>query len=102
MGTGDPIGPRAMSATHGTATPAETAIATVIADAAATGTPLLVRGNGTKLGMLRPVQAARSLSAGDLTGITLYEPKELVISARAGTPLAEIEAALAPPDRRAA
>ena len=51
------------------------------------GEPLLVCGNGTKLGMLRPVQAARSLSARNLTGITLHAPKELVISARAGTTL---------------
>ena len=52
-------------------------------------------GNGTKAGMLRPVQAARSLSTRNLTGITLYSPNELIISARAGTPLAEIEATLA-------
>ena len=45
--------------------------------------------------MLRPVQAARSLSTRGLTGVTLYRPSELIISARAGTPLAEIEAALA-------
>ena len=30
-----------------------------------------------------------------LTGVTLYEPEELVLSARAGTPLAEIEARVA-------
>ena len=47
------------------------------------------------MGMLRPVQAARSLSTRHHTGITLYAPKELIISARAGTPLPEIEAALA-------
>jgi glycolate oxidase FAD binding subunit len=75
--------------------PAEAAIAAAITNAAATGEPLLVHGNGTKLGMLRPVQAARSLTTQDLTGITLYAPKELILSARAGTPLPEIEAALA-------
>ncbi len=53
------------------------------------------QGAGTKLGMLRPVQAARSLSTAGLRGITLYAPKELVVSARAGTPVAEVEAALA-------
>ena len=57
--------------------------------------PLLVQGNGTKAGMLRPVQAAATLGTAALTGITLYAPNELVMSARAGTPLAEIEAALA-------
>jgi glycolate oxidase FAD binding subunit len=57
--------------------------------------PLLIQGNGTKAGMLRPVQAAATLSTAALTGITLYAPNELVMSARAGTKLAEIEAVLA-------
>jgi glycolate oxidase FAD binding subunit len=57
--------------------------------------PLLVQGNGTKAGMLRPVQAAATLSTANLTGITLYAPNELVMSARAGTRLADIEAELA-------
>jgi glycolate oxidase FAD binding subunit len=57
--------------------------------------PLLVQGNGTKSGMLRPVQAAATLSTANLTGITLYAPNELVMSARAGTKLTEIEAELA-------
>lgn len=73
----------------------EAAIAAAVAAAAAAGEPLLVRGNATKLGMLRPVQAARSLSTAALRGITLYSPQELILSARAGTPLPEIEAALA-------
>jgi len=73
----------------------ETAIAAAVADAARAGEPLLVCGNGTKQGMLRPVQAARSLSTREHTGITFYAPKELVITARAGTPLPDIQAALA-------
>jgi glycolate oxidase FAD binding subunit len=56
--------------------------------------PLSIGGNNTKERMLRPVQAARALSTRDLTGITLHAPKELVISARAGTPLAAFEAAV--------
>jgi glycolate oxidase FAD binding subunit len=73
----------------------EAEIAATITAANATGEPLLVCGNTTKLGMLRPVQAAHRISTAGLTGITLYSPKELVLSARAGTPLPEIEAALA-------
>jgi glycolate oxidase FAD binding subunit len=77
------------------APPDEAGVAAVIAEAAAGGAPLLVRGNGSKLGMLRPVQAARSLSVRNLTGITLRAPKELVIGVRAGTALTELEAAVA-------
>ncbi len=57
--------------------------------------PILVQGAGTKLGMLRPVQAARSLTTRHLSGVTLYAPKELVFAARAGTTLAEVERTLA-------
>lgn len=57
--------------------------------------PLAIAGRNSKQGLLRPVQAARSLSTAGLTGITLYSPSELIISARAGTTLAEIEAAVA-------
>ena len=42
--------------------------------------PSPCRVRGTKLGMLRPVQAARGLSTRNLTGITLYSPKELIVS----------------------
>ncbi|MCA3358145.1 MAG: glycolate oxidase subunit GlcE [Roseomonas sp.] len=56
---------------------------------------LTIAGQGSKRGLLRPVQAARSLSTRALTGVTLYRPAELIITARAGTPLAEIEAIVA-------
>jgi len=88
----------------------EAALAGAVASAHAAREPIAVEGNGSKRGLLRPVQAARTLSTRNLTGITLYRPSELVISARAGTPLPEIEAALAekgqhliaePPDTRA-
>jgi glycolate oxidase FAD binding subunit len=55
---------------------------------------LLVRGAGTKSGMLRPVQAAATMTTEGLRGITLYRPKELIISALAGTPLHTLEGAL--------
>ncbi|MEJ1979225.1 MAG: glycolate oxidase subunit GlcE [Acetobacteraceae bacterium] len=73
----------------------EAGVAQAVAAAHAAREPLLVQGAGSKLGMARPVQAARALSTRNLVGITLYSPQELVISARAGTPLAEIEATLA-------
>ena len=73
----------------------EDQIVATVADAARVREPLLIQGNGTKVGMLRPVQAARTLSTAGLSGINLYAPKELIISAWAGTPLPEIEAALA-------
>ena len=57
--------------------------------------PLEIVGHGTKRGIGRPVQAAHTLDLSQLTGVTLYEPEELVLSAKAGTPLAEIEAMLA-------
>jgi glycolate dehydrogenase FAD-binding subunit len=73
----------------------EEGIAAAVRQAAGLQEPLAIIGNGTKSGMLRPVQAAHSLSSRGLIGITLYSPNELIISARAGTPLAEIEMALA-------
>ncbi len=75
--------------------PDEAALANAVADAHAAGEPLLIQGAGTKLGMLRPVQAACSLSTRRLTGATLYSPSELVFSARAGTTVRDVEAMLA-------
>jgi glycolate oxidase FAD binding subunit len=59
-------------------------------------TPLRIRGGGTKdfYGeALAPDMAV--LDTCDYRGIVSYEPSELVITVRAGTPLAEVEAALA-------
>lgn len=60
--------------------------------------PLRIRGGGTRP-VGRPV-AGEVLSTARLTGITLYEPGALTIVARAGTPLAEVEAALAAEGQR--
>lgn len=73
----------------------EAGIIAAVQAARAAREPLAIEGQGSKRGLLRPVQAAHSLSTRGLTGITLYRPAELIISARAGTPLAEIEATLA-------
>jgi glycolate oxidase FAD binding subunit len=63
--------------------------------ALANETPLEILGQGSKRALGRPVQAGHTLDLSKLSGVTLYEPEELVLSARAGTPLAEIEALMA-------
>ncbi|MGQ0677416.1 MAG: glycolate oxidase subunit GlcE [Rhodospirillales bacterium] len=65
-----------------------------VQEALADATPLEILGGGTKRDLGRPFQAAGRLELCGLFGITLYEPGELVLSAKAGTPLAEIEKAL--------
>ncbi len=69
-------------------------IADRVRAAAADQTPLRIRGGGTKdffgLALHGEVLDTRVLS-----GIVSYEPSELVVTVKAGTPLAELEAALA-------
>lgn len=57
-------------------------------------------GHGTKRGLGRPVEADETLDLSGLAGIVRYEPDELIITARAGTPVTEIEAALAEKKQR--
>jgi glycolate dehydrogenase FAD-binding subunit len=66
-----------------------------IGEALAAGEPLELVGGGTKRGLGRPLQLPRTLDLSRLSGIRAYEPSELVLTAGAATPLAEIEAALA-------
>ena len=66
----------------------------VLRQAAADRTPLRIRGGGTKDFYGRPV-SGETLATGAYRGIVDYEPSELVVTARAGTPLAELETALA-------
>ena len=67
----------------------EAELAEAVRDAAG---PLRVRGGGTRA----PVpEGATVLSTARLSGIALYEPSALTLVAAAGTPMAEIEAALA-------
>jgi glycolate oxidase FAD binding subunit len=69
-------------------------IAEHVRAAAAQAAPLVIRGGGSKAFLGRDC-AGETLDVSSLRGIVQYEPTELVITARAGTPLAEIEAALA-------
>jgi glycolate oxidase FAD binding subunit len=59
--------------------------------ALAEGKALEISGQGSKRGIGRPSQSDVTLDLSGLDGVTLYEPEELVLSARAGTPIAEIE-----------
>ena len=59
--------------------------------ALAAETPLEIVGHGSKRGIGRPVETDRVLDLSRLSGVTLYEPEELVLSARAGTPLNDFE-----------
>jgi glycolate oxidase FAD binding subunit len=70
-------------------------VLTTVQWAAVNDAPLEVVGHGSKRSIGRPAQTEHTLDLSGLAGITLYEPEELVLSARAGTPLAEIERLLA-------
>src|SRR4051812_16863151 len=63
--------------------------------ALAEGKTLEVMGQGSKRAIGRAAQWDLSLDLSDLSGVTLYEPEELILSAKAGTPIAEIETLLA-------
>ncbi len=65
-----------------------------IKSAASAGTPLRIRGGGTKDFYGQSLQGD-ILDTTALSGISSYEPSELVVTVQAGTPLAELEAALA-------
>ena len=56
--------------------------------------PLEVIAGGSKRALGRPVQSAATLSLAAFDGIVDYQPSELVLTARAATPLATIEAAV--------
>ena len=58
-------------------------------------TPLAICGNASKSGLLRPVQAANTLSTSGIAGITLYSPQELILAAGPGTRVADLAQAVA-------
>jgi len=86
----------------------EEAAARLVQVAALTKSPFVIRGGGTRSLHAAP-EGADVLSARGLSGIVAYNPAEMTMTARAGTPLEVVEAALAekrqmlafePPDLR--
>ncbi|MGE0004583.1 MAG: glycolate oxidase subunit GlcE [Parvibaculaceae bacterium] len=85
----------------------ETDLVAMVQEALAARTPLELAGTATKRGLGRPMQTAATLDLSGLAGVSLYEPEELVITAGAGTRLADVgelvsargqEFAFEPPD----
>ena len=64
-------------------------------DAAAAGERVRVIGGDTKRPMVLCSTAQRALRTTGIAGITNYEPEELVLSLRAGTPMADVKQVLA-------
>jgi glycolate oxidase FAD binding subunit len=71
----------------------EAELAEAVRAAAADGRGLAIEGGGTR--GIGGAASGERLSTAGIRGITLYEPGALTLVARAGTPLAEVEAALA-------
>jgi glycolate oxidase FAD binding subunit len=65
-----------------------------VGEALAAEEPLEVLAGGSKRGLGRPLQTPHTLDLSALSGIRDYAPSELVLTAGAATPLAEVERAL--------
>ncbi len=76
----------------------EAELSDAIRAAAASDTPLAIRGGGTRGSSA--AATGQPLRMSGITGITLYDPGALTLVVRAGTPLAEVEAALAAEGQR--
>lgn len=57
--------------------------------------PVEIIGYGSKRALGRPLQTEHTIALSHYSGVTLYEPDELVLAAKAGTPVAELETLLA-------
>ncbi|MFC0401641.1 glycolate oxidase subunit GlcE [Paraburkholderia rhizosphaerae] len=64
-----------------------------VASAAARRVPLRIRGGDSKVSLGRPVEG-EALDTRGHRGVVSYDPTELVITVRAGTPVAELNAVL--------
>ncbi|WP_423606791.1 glycolate oxidase subunit GlcE [Sphingomonas sp. MS122] len=70
------------------------ALCSTVAHARATGTKLGLRGGGTKDAIGAPCEA-QIVDMRGFAGVVDYDPPELVLTVRTGTPLAEVEALVA-------
>ena len=66
----------------------------LIRDADEGANAFVPRGGGSKPALTAPGAESTVIDMGRLTGILAYEPSEFTISVRAGTPLADVDAAL--------
>jgi len=66
-----------------------------LCEAITRGGPLLLRGGGSKDAIGAPAPDAKVLDMRGFTGVVDYDPPELVLTVRAGTPLAEVQALVA-------
>lgn len=74
----------------------------VIREANVSGQSFEIVSGGTKRSFGDPVKADAVLNLSGLSGIEFYEPQELVIKVRAGTPVADVREALAAHDQHLA
>jgi glycolate oxidase FAD binding subunit len=65
-----------------------------VSEAFSAGTRLGVVGGGTRADIGHPIQTQKKLTSARLSGITNYEPAELVMTVKPGTPMKKIDAAL--------
>ncbi len=70
----------------------------IVANASQTGRKLEIQGGGSKAAMGAP-RDATVVSLAALTGVVDYDPAELVLTVRPGTPLCEVEALVAAQDQ---
>jgi glycolate oxidase FAD binding subunit len=65
-----------------------------LAEMISAGGPFAVEGRASKCHLGRPIENLATLSLQKFSGVTSYEPEELVLEAGAATPLSEINALL--------
>jgi glycolate oxidase FAD binding subunit len=68
--------------------------ASAVQESLADGSAFALRGRGTKTPLGRPVSAERTLDLSRIAGAIRYEPEELILTVKAGTPLSDIEGML--------